>query len=162
MRRKHNSDATEKCNALFELRSGYSLNTARSRCARFQFNIESSWICSSAQQYFPCVFPPTVIFWSEICHVLDGTNRTNFLYLWTADNESTKKAYAPLMTKFMSFISAVRLAIRIKFELQNLPQLMLEDIDRLVKRYAQVGTPCSLGGMAWTLQSFGRLLFLHN
>ena len=48
----------------------------------------------------------------------------------------------------MSFISAVRLAIRIKFELQNLPQLMLEDIDRLVKRYAQVGTPCSLGGMA--------------
>ena len=64
----------------------------RSSCARFQFSMESSWACSSAKWQFLCVFVPRVLFWSDICHVLAGTNRITFLYLWGADNESTKKA----------------------------------------------------------------------
>jgi hypothetical protein len=42
MCRNHNSDVTEKCNALFELRSGYCVKTVRSMCAWFQLDVERS------------------------------------------------------------------------------------------------------------------------
>jgi hypothetical protein len=92
MRRKHNSDVTEKCNALFGLHSGYCVNMVRSRCAQFQLMLRALECIPVQSNSFPvCLFPEC---FSEVTYVMFLLEQTGqlLLCLWRADNETTKEA----------------------------------------------------------------------
>jgi hypothetical protein len=56
--------------------------------------------------------------------------------------KAQRKLLSPLGGKLKSFISAVRLAIRINLGTRNVLQLMFVDIDGLVKGYTQDDAFC--------------------